>query len=407
MALTRIIITGSEILSGKVIERNSYQILKSLVTIGFQIEKISIIKDDCQMLKKELEDALATAEVIIISGGLGPTKDDITKETVIKYFSLRTYIDETILNKIENYYQILKVPMPEFAIKQAIIPKKAIILENPLGFAPGLIIKKGKKAIILLPGIFEELKTILENSVVPFLEESFDLKPKVYKTIRTIGISESEIMTRIEEVCRKKFKNIQISYLPSHLGVDIEISSEDKKEVNFCEKEISLRLKEYIYGYENVSLEERVGEILRKKNLTLATAESCTGGLLGNRITDVPGSSDYYIGGVVAYSNEIKKLICKVKEETLKQYGAVSRETAIEMAKGIKNYYQADIGISTTGVAGPTSSEKKPVGLVYIGLAYLKKLIVEEHHFLGTRKMIKEQAAQRALNLLRKVLEGE
>lgn len=407
MAIARIIITGSEILSGKVIEKNSYQILKSLSKIGFQIEKISVINDDCQMLKKELEDAFSSADVIIITGGLGPTKDDITKETVTKYFSLRTYIDETLLNKIENYYQNLKIPMPEFAIKQALLPKKAIILENPIGFAPGLIIKKGKKMIILLPGVFEELKIILETSVIPFLEDSFDLKPRIYKTIRTIGISESEIMMRIEEICKKKFKNIQISYLPSHLGVDIEISSEDKKEINFCEKEISARLKGYVYGYENISLEEKIGEILRKKNLTLATAESCTGGLLGNRITDVPGSSDYYIGGVIAYSNEIKKLICKVKEETLKQYGAVSKETAIEMAKGIKSYYETDIGLSTTGVAGPTTSEKKPVGLVYIGIAYQKKTIFEEYHFLGTRKMIKEQATQMALNLLRKVLEGE
>lgn len=407
MAVARIIITGSEILSGKVVEKNSYQILKSLSQIGFQIEKISVINDDCQMLEKELEDALSSADVIIITGGLGPTKDDITKETVTKYFSLRTYIDETLLNKIEKYYQNLKIPMPEFAIKQALLPKKAIILENPIGFAPGLIIKKGKKIVILLPGVFEELKIILETSVIPFLEDSFDLKPRIYKTIRTIGISESEIMTRIEEICKKKFKNIQISYLPSHLGVDIEISSEDKKEVNFCEKEISARLKGYVYGYENISLEEKIGEILRKKNLTLATAESCTGGLLGNRITDVPGSSDYYIGGVIAYSNEIKKLICKVKEETLKQYGAVSKETAIEMAKGIKNYYETDIGLSTTGVAGPTTSEKKPVGLVYIGIAYQKKTIFEEYHFLGTRKMIKEQATQMALNLLRKILEGE
>ncbi|MEO0089464.1 MAG: competence/damage-inducible protein A [candidate division WOR-3 bacterium] len=407
MALARIIITGSEILSGKVIEKNSYQILKSLMKIGFQIEKISMINDDSQMLKKELDDALLTADVIILSGGLGPTKDDITRDTVSKYFSLRTYIDENILNKIENYYQTLKRPMPEFAIKQALIPKKAIILENPIGFAPGLIIKKGKKVIILLPGVFEELKTILENSVIPFLEDSFKLRPRIYKTIRTVGISESEIMTRIEEICRKKFKNIQISYLPSHLGVDIEISGEDKKDVNFCEKEISSRLKEHIYGYENISLEEKIGEILRKKNLTLATAESCTGGLLGNKITDVPGSSDYYIGGVVAYSNEVKKLICKVKEETLKEYGAISKETAMEMAKGIRNYYEADIGLSTTGVAGPTSSERKPVGLVYIGLVYQKKTIVEEHHFLGTRKMIKEQATQMALNLLRKVLESE
>ncbi|MEO0097872.1 MAG: competence/damage-inducible protein A [candidate division WOR-3 bacterium] len=407
MALARIIITGSEILSGKVIEINSYQILKSLTKIGFQIEKISIINDDCQMLKKELDDAFLTADVIIVSGGLGPTKDDITKDTVSKHFSLRTYIDETVLNKIENYYQNLKRPMPEFAIKQALIPKKAIILENPIGFAPGLIIKRGKKVIILLPGVFEELKIILENSVIPFLEDSFNLKPRIYKTIRTIGISESEIMARIDEICRKKFKNIQISYLPSHPGVDIEISSEDKKDVNFCEKEISSRLKEYIYGYENISLEEKIGEILRKKNLTVATAESCTGGLLGNKITNVPGSSDYYVGGVIAYSNEIKKLICKVKEETLKEYGAISKETAIEMARGIKNYYQTDIGISTTGVAGPTISERKPVGLVYISVVYQKKTIVEEYHFLGTRKMIKEQATQMALNLLRKILEGE
>ncbi len=407
MALVRIIITGSEILSGKVIEKNSYQILKGLTKIGFQIEKISVIHDDSQMLKKELEDALSQVDVIIISGGLGPTKDDITKDTISKYFSLRTYIDETILNKIEEYYKNLKKPVPEFAIKQALLPKKAIILENPIGFAPGLIIKKGRKIIILLPGVFEELKTILENSVIPFLEDNFNLKPKIYKTIRTVGISESEIMAKIEDICRKKFKNIQISYLPSCLGVDIEISSEDKKDVNFCEKEISSRLKEYIYGYENISLEEKVGELLRKKSLTLATAESCTGGLLGNKITNIPGSSDYYLGGVIAYSNEIKKLICKVKEETLKQYGAVSKETAIEMAKGIRNYYQADIGLSTTGVAGPTSSERKPIGLVYIGIASQKKAVVEEYHFLGNREMIKEQAAQMALNLVRKVLEGE
>jgi nicotinamide-nucleotide amidase len=407
MAIAQIIIVGSEILSGIVAEKNSCKLIKSLNELGFHIEKVSLINDDCQLLKKELDNSLATADVVIISGGLGPTKDDITKDTIIKHFSLRTFIDETILAKIENYYKNLKKPMPEYAIKQALIPKKAIILENPIGFAPGLIIKKGKKIIILLPGVFEELKTIWENSVVPFLEDSFRLKPNFYKTIRTIGITESEIMVKIEEIFKKQFKDTQILYLPSHLGVDLTIIGKDKKEVNLCEKEINLLLKDYIYGYDNISLEEVIGELLRKKNLTLATAESCTGGLLGHRITDVPGSSDYYVGGVIAYSNEIKKLICKVKEETLKNYGAISKETALEMAKGIKNYYQTDIGLSTTGVAGPTTSEKKPVGLVYLGLAYGQKLIVEKHLFLGTRRMIKEQACQMALNLLRKTLEND
>jgi nicotinamide-nucleotide amidase len=316
-------------------------------------------------------------------------------------------LDESLLEQIEKYFAKLNKTMPESLTRQALVPQGAIVLENPAGMAPGLILKHENKAIILLPGVPIELEKIFVTGVVPYLESGFSLAPILTRTIRTTNIAETEIFEKISRYFTHH-KSVEIAYLPQHIGVDIVIWTEnDKKLLTACEKEIASRLKPYVYGFNSTHIEGIVGQTLRKKDLTIATAESCTAGLVADRITNVPGSSEYFIGGVVAYSNDIKKLICGVKQETLKKFGAVSKETVIEMAAGIKEHFKTNIGLSISGIAGPAGgTAEKPIGLVYLGIATKRGTKFEERRFSGNRRMIKEQSAMAALDLLRRTLES-
>lgn len=401
-----IIIIGDEILSGRTQDTNSLFLARRLNDMGIALHHIITIHDDNQIIEQTIRNAIESVDLIIVSGGLGPTPDDLTTMSIANVLNRRMVLDEIILKKIERYFTRQGRKVPELATKQALIPRGAIALDNPVGQAPGLIIKHGKKILVLLPGVPPELQTIFETGVVPYLYDSYLLKPEITLLIRTTNIPEMEIVNKINKVL-KKYHNIKVAYLPSMLGVDIKINQiKDKKTCHNIEKDIRILLKPYIYGFGHDTLEEIIGKLCRNKKCTLAIAESCTGGMIADRITNIAGSSEYFIGSAVVYNNKLKKLITGVKDETLKKFGAVSKETVIEMAKGIREYFNTDIGVSVSGIAGPTGATKdKPIGLVFIGIATKKDVRFEEHNFNGNRRMVKEKSAMAALDLLRRTME--
>jgi nicotinamide-nucleotide amidase len=400
-----VLIIGQEIITGRILDTNSAFLAKKLFALGISLSRITTISDEKEVIETSLAEALNRSDLVLTAGGLGPTPDDNTMAVTAKITKTRLILDESLLAQIEKYYHRLNKKMPESETRQALVPQGAIVLENPIGIAPGIILKQKNKVLILLPGEPLELEKIFVTGVIPYLETSFSLNPIFTRTIRTTNITESEIFERISRIFLHN-KAIKVSYLPQPSGVDIVIwTDKDKKLLTACEKEVVLILKPYVYGFDTTSIEEAVGQALKKRGLTLATAESCTAGLVADRITNVPGSSEYFIGGVVAYSNNIKKLVCGVRPETLKKFGAVSKETAIEMATGIKENYKTDIGLSVTGICGPTGGTKeKPVGLVYFGIATKSGVKYEERIFSGNRRLIKEQSAMAALDLLRRTL---
>lgn len=401
-----LVIIGNEIISGRTQDTNSYYLTRRLSELGIMLSYIITIGDNRLIIEQTIKDALEQSDLIFISGGLGPTPDDITITSVANVLKRKLVLDETILKRVEKHFIKQGENVPELATKQALIPQGAITLDNLIGQAPGLILKHAKKIIILLPGVSEEMRKIFETGVIPFLHDTFLLKPDIELTARTTNIVEMVVVNKINNVL-KKYKDIQIAYLPSILGVDIKISQiKDKKTYHAIEKDLKMFLKPYIYGFGHETIEEIIGSLCRKRQLTLSVAESCTGGLIADKITNIAGSSEYFIGGAVVYNNKLKKLIANVSEETLRKFGAVSRETVKEMAKGIRERFSTDIGIGISGIAGPTGATRdKPIGLVYISIATKKESKCEQYNFTGSRQMIKEKSAMAALDFLRRTID--
>lgn len=425
MVTAKIIIIGNEIVAGKVNDTNGPFLARRLHELGVAVSSWCVIPDQTETLKQAIRESLEDHDIIITSGGLGPTPDDLTKLVVGRLLHRRQVLDETLLARIEAHFARICQPMPATATKQALIPQGAIVLDNPVGLAPGLILVQpdqtteqrrrpvsapsttGRRILILLPGVPVELERIFETGVVPYLEETCFLTPMLTALIRTIGITESEIVERIDNYLSRR-KTVQIAYLPSVAGVDISLATErDRKALTECQKEIVARIRPQVYATDRTNLEEVVGELLRQRRSTLSVAESCTGGLVANLITDVPGSSDYFLGGVIAYSNVLKRTHLGVSDEILNRHGAVSRECVVQMACGARERFRSDYALAISGIAGPTGgSATKPVGLVYVGVASPGNATAWELHLAGSRPMIKLQAALRALDFLRQQLTG-
>jgi nicotinamide-nucleotide amidase len=416
MVTAKLIIVGDEILNGRVQDVNGPFLTRRLHDLGIAVCSVCTIPDRAEAMKQTIKEALEGYDIVITSGGLGPTPDDLTKCVASKLLGKRLVLDEAVLARIEKHFEATGHKMPAASTKQALVPQGAIALENPVGLAPGLILPCGdtmrhrvpsqpKRTLILLPGVPLELQKIFESGVAPYLEETYFLSPMLVTVIRTIGAPESEIVERVSTFLARH-RTIQVAYLPTTTGVDIRLSTEkDRKELTECQDEIKALLKTQIYAFDNASMEEVVGELLRKRRLTLSTAESCTGGSISDHITDVPGSSDYFRGGVVAYSNDHKKSLLGVTETVLRKHGAVSPECVIQMATGARERFGSDYALAVSGIAGPAGgTEAKPVGLVYVGLAGPKKTEAEELRLTGSRRMIKAQSAVRALDILRRKL---
>ncbi len=416
-----VISIGDELLIGQVVNTNASYISVKLLEIGIPVEKIITLPDEEKEILKGFKSAFSDYDVTIVTGGLGPTHDDITITCISKFFKSKLVQDEKVLKHVKSIFKRRKMPMPDINYEQALVPDISIALENT-GTAPGLLIDKGNKIFCAMPGVPREMEYITENSLIPYLLKKYkkrkDRRVIIHKTLHTIGISESLLYEKAGNINEITLKNnnfeIELAFLPSNyetrLRVLVKANNIEtaQRELNRAIEKLKARVGRYIYSYDESSLHKVIGDLLKKKKLTLSIAESCTGGLISSKITDVSGSSDYFLDDVVSYSNESKTNLLGVKKSTLEKHGAVSKQTAIEMAEGVRRRSGASIGISTTGIAGPKGGTKnKPVGLVWIGYSDKNVSFAKDFYFTKDRLRNKEVMSKMALEILRRqLLEG-
>lgn len=409
--VAELISVGTELLMGNIVNTNAAYLSKELAAIGVSVYYQSTVGDNKERLKAAIETALKRADVIILSGGLGPTADDLTKETAAEALGKKMYLDERSMDRIREYFQrIHRKNITENNWKQAMIPEGAAILDNNNGTAPGILMEEKGKTVILLPGPPNELKPMFEESVIPYLQKS---NPKVLysKMVKVCGIGESQAESMIKDLMDAQTNPTIAPYAKTgevHFRVTAMAENEKagKELVKPVVKELKRRFGDAVYTTkEEMTLEEKVVKMLKKRGLTMVTAESCTGGMLASKLINVSGVSEVFKAGLVTYANEAKKEILGVRGKTLKKYGAVSQETAEEMILGAVERYDADVAVSVTGIAGPDGgTPEKPVGLVYIGCYACGDMAVYECHFTGTREKIRETTVITALNIVRTML---
>lgn len=404
-----ILAVGTELLLGDIVNTNAQYLSRALAEMGIEVYHQGVIGDNEKRLEEALRDGFSRSDIIITTGGLGPTKDDLTKEVAAKYFNKQLVLDKTWLLKLEETFKKMNREVSEGNKKQAYIPEGSTLLYNNNGTAPGVMIEEGGKVLILLPGPPREMTALFEEEVRPRLSKYTD--SILYSTVlRILGIGEGHMAEKIDHIISKQ-NNPTVAPYAKEGEVTLRITAKAKDEeaakviIRPVVSSIREVLQEDIYGEGDVTLEEVVAKLLIEKELTIATAESCTGGLLAGRLINYPGISKVFLNGVVTYSNEAKQKLLKVKTETLKHFGAVSEETAMEMARGVAELSHTDIGISTTGVAGPTGgTADKPVGLVYVGLYIKGEVKVKRLDLWGNRNKIRERAVINALDWLRREL---
>ena len=401
-----IITVGTEILLGDILNTNTHYLSNELANMGIDIYYQTTVGDNEERLLNQLNDSLKRSDLIILTGGLGPTQDDITKEVCAKYLNLQMELHKESWNKIVEIYDKMKRIPTENNRKQAYFPVDSIILPNKYGTAPGCIMQKGNKTIIVMPGPPKEMQPMFDNYVKPFLlkDNSYVLKSKV---LRIIGVGESKIENDLLDLIDKQTNPTIATYAKDgECTVRITAKSKNIEEVEDLilpvYKEIKNRFKEKVYGEDETTIEDEVAKLLVNNNLKIAVAESCTGGMVSSALINYPGISSVFMEGCVTYSNEAKMMSLGVKEETLNTFGAVSEECAKEMAEGVSKRHNTNIGLSTTGIAGPEGgSEDKPVGLVYMGITINNKTIVKKYVFNGDRQQIRNRACKTLLNDLR------
>jgi len=401
---------GSELLTPYCQDTNSLYLAERLNDIGMEVSHKTIVGDDWDDLVLHIRQAISNADLIIGIGGLGPTRDDRTREAFAAVLQRKLIFKKELLQKIEERFKRRGLSMPAVNKKQAYIIDGAEILENRNGTAPGLWLETGSKIIILLPGPPHELKPMSESSVWKRLQK-FRTDYTARKILKITGLTESKIETLIMDLYPKD-SSLRITTLayPGQIEIHItahskESQSQAEEKVQKLEKNILERLKENVFSTSGEELEDVIGRLLKLNTKTLAVAESCTGGFLGHRITNVPGSSDYFLQGVVAYSNEAKINLLGLSSGLIEKHGAVSPRVAEAMAAGIREKARSSFGLAITGIAGPTGgTSEKPVGLIYTALAWDKGTDVTKNRFLGNRETIKFQSSQKALDMVRRHL---
>lgn len=405
-----IIAVGSELLSPHFQDTNSLYLAQHLNELGMAVSFKTIVGDDMDDLTLGIQKALSRATLLIATGGLGPTRDDRTREAFAHVLGRKLLFKKSLLEEIEKRFRRRGLAMPSVNKKQAYIIEGAEVLKNRHGTAPGLWLEKGSKIMILLPGPPQELKPMFESLVWPKLQ-TLRTEYRSHKVLKTTGLTESKIESLISPLYPKD-PSLQLTTIAYPGQIEIHLSSRSKKSeqeaaenLEKLEKSISRCLKDHVFSTSGENLEEVVGKLLRLNKKNLAVAESCTGGFLAHRISNVPGSSDYFIAAVVAYSNEAKLHQLDVDPNTIDKYGAVSPQVAQAMAVGIKNKMISDLGVAITGIAGPSGgTPEKPVGLVYVALAWQDGSEVSKNLFLGQREAIKFQSSQKALDMVRRHL---
>ena len=409
--VVELISVGTELLLGNTVNTNAAYLAQKCAILGLSLYHQTVVGDNEERLNETLQTALGRADVVILSGGLGPTQDDLTKETTASVLEMPLVEDTHSRERIEEYFKNSQFKIiTDNNWKQAMVPKGAIVVDNDNGTAPGLIMEKKGKSVILLPGPPNELVPMFEKSIMPYLRK---LQPETISSVmvKICGLGESYVETQIADLIENQSNPTIATYAKTgevHLRVTAKAADEKeaKKLIKPMVKELKNRFGNSIYTTdENVTLEETVVNLLKEKELTLTTAESCTGGMLGARLTNVPGVSDVYKQGFITYSNRSKRKMLDVKKNTLKDYGAVSDKTAKEMAKNGAFITGSDVCVSITGIAGPGGgTPEKPVGLVYIACCYHDNITVNEYHFKGEREKVRENTVVRALTLLRECI---
>jgi nicotinamide-nucleotide amidase len=401
-----IIAIGNEITTGLIQESNSTYMSKRLNEEGVDVARVVSIGDVDSDIENVIKEALNRSNIVITTGGLGPTHDDITKPVLTRMFNSESKQDPQVLQDIENFFRNRGRTIPEYSKSQSFVPHNAEILYNEKGTAPGFHFKQNGNSLYVLPGVPLEMRYLFEKYIVTDVQKVG--KKKIgHRILNTIGATESKLWEQVGPIESLK-DTVKIASLPSHLGIRIRLSatgeneSETKEKLDKAELFFQKKVSEFIYGKNDEPLEEIIGRLLLEKNKKLAIAESCTGGLIGHRITNVSGSSKYFLEGMTTYTNEAKTKRLGVPESIIENYGAVSKETAIAMAEGIRKVSGADFALSVTGIAGPSGGTKeKPVGLTYIAISAEWVCECQQFIFPQNREKNKERAAQSALNLLR------
>ena len=401
-----IISVGTEILLGDILNTNTYYLSNELAAIGVEVYYQTTVGDNEERLLKTLSESLKRSDLVICTGGLGPTEDDITKEVCAKYLGYDLEINEDSWNKIKRYFDKMGKNPTENNKKQGYFPRNSKILPNDYGTAPGCIMEKNNKAIVILPGPPREMKPMFDNYVKPFLLErtSNIIESRV---LRIIDMGESNIEYQLTDLIQNQSNPTIATYAKDYeCTVRITAKAKSKEDclelIQPIEDEIKSRFNEAIYSTGETTIEDEVAKILVKNNLTISVAESCTGGMVSSDLINYPGISSVFMEGCVTYSNEAKIMTLGVSDETLNSVGAVSEECAREMAVGVAKRHNTNIGLSTTGIAGPTGATvDKPVGLVYFGIYINGKVVTKKYIFDGDRQRIRYRACKALLNDLR------
>jgi len=406
-----IINIGDEILIGQIINSNAAWMAEQLDLNGFSVVHMTTISDTSEAIGEALNQAAMRADIILLTGGLGPTKDDITKQTLADYFKVKLVTDQKSLQDVEAFFASRKQPLTATNRRQAEIPSNSTPLSNPYGTAPGMWFEENGKVYASMPGVPVEMKYLMSEEIIPRLKKKYQPGYLVHKTIMTHGMGESHLSDLIKEWEDSLPEHIKLAYLPRPGVVRLRLSAagNDREQLqhdigNAVQRLVFL-IPDLIFGYDNISMEEAVGDLLKKSQKTVSTAESCTGGAIAARITRIPGSSDYFRGSMVAYSNDIKENQLGVDPETLKSDGAVSEAVVRQMAEGGRKAFQTGYAIATSGIAGPEGGTKeKPVGTVWIAVATPEGTTAEVFQFGNNRERNTERSILSGLNMLRKRL---
>lgn len=408
MLNAEIIAIGSEMLTPFRVDTNSLWLTERLNAMGIDVKLKTVVGDDEARLDETIRDAMKRSEIVIATGGLGPTEDDITRKIFARVLKRRLILDDAILEKLKARFAKRGMPMPEINARQALVMERAEVLSNPNGTAPGMLVEEGKCTVVMLPGPPREMRPMFDASVAPVLKQRVGDVVILRRKLSIFGLTES----RTDELAAPvytKFQNPVTTILFKDGNIELHLTAQSKTdtEANRLLDELAGQLDEvlgeYIFSRRDETLEQVVGDLLRWRGYSLATAESCTGGLLAGRVTEVPGSSGYFLEGVVTYSNEAKMRMLGVPAEMLEEHGAVSEPVACAMAAGVRKLAGSTFGIGVTGIAGPSGgTEEKPVGLVYIALADEDTVEARKLIFPGDRQFIRTLTVNSALDLLRR-----
>lgn len=408
-----ILTIGDEILIGQVTNSNAAFIGEKLSAIGIEVVRILVVGDDEAEIMRAFREYTREFDAVLVTGGLGPTHDDITKKVVADFFGMKLVMDNSVLENVRDRLAKRNIPLRKVNQDQALVPEGCTVLMNHWGTAPGMLFNRDGKFFAVMPGVPHEMRNIMTEYIIPRLKlESIGQVIK-HRVLKTTGIAESSLFELLGDMESLLGGKAKLAFLPSQFGVRMRITvkagSEEEADSIIAGVETKIRSKaeKFIYSAGEVDIEETVGALLRQKKLTIAVAESCTGGYISHRITNISGSSSYFDRAIVSYSNEAKMELLGVPEEMLAKSGAVSEEVARAMADGIRAVSKTDIGISVTGIAGPTGgTADKPVGLVFIGLSDSAGTIVNKYMFPDERLRFKDRTSQAALELVRRRIMG-